>query len=125
MSTFVANKIEKDQWVSFFNDLGKQYQGWAVTIEVLNREFGDQRRVEQLPLQGVSYEPAGSQAGDILIETGDAGMPYETHLIRRPRVVQYAMTQPGAEVDLDIESEEGYTTLVRIRRRPQLPPPRA
>ena len=122
MSTSTAQEIAPNQWVSFFNDLGKQYQGWAVTIEVLSPELGDQHRVDNLPFQGISYDPAGSQAGDILIETGDAGTPYETHLVHRPRIVRVATTQPGAEVDVEIESEEGYTTLVRIRRRPELPP---
>ena len=122
MSTSTAQEIARNRWVSYFNDFSKQYQGWAVTIEVLNRELGDQRRVDNLPFQGISYDPAGSQAGDILVEAGDAGTPYETHLIHRPRIVRAAITQRGAEADVEIESEEGYTTLVRIRRRPELPP---
>jgi hypothetical protein len=122
MSTTTALEIARNQWVPYFNDFSKQYQGWAVTIEVLDRELGDQHRVDNLPFQGISYDPAGSQAGDILVETGDAGTPYETHLIHRPRIVRAAITQPGAEADVEIESEEGYITLVRLRRRPELPP---
>ena len=123
MATTTAQEIARDKWIPYFNDFSKLYRGWAVTIEVLNGELGDHPRVDDLPFQGISYDPAGSQAGDILVETGDVGTPYETHLIHRPRVVRVAITQPGNEVDIDIESEEGYTTLVSIRRRPELPPP--
>lgn len=118
-----AQEISKDNWLAYFNDIGRQYQGWAVTVEVLAGELGDQRVIDGLPLQGVSYDPTGSQAGDILIEAGDAGTPFETHLIHRPRVVRATSTQPGAEFDLEIEDEEGITTLLLVRMRPELPPP--
>jgi hypothetical protein len=50
-------------------------------------------------------------------------MPFETHLVRRPRAVRASVTQPGAETDIEIESDEGVTTVVRLRPRPELPPP--
>jgi hypothetical protein len=122
MATAITDEIPKASWQDYFRLLAKQYQGWAVTIELLAGELGDQPVVQGLPLQGISYDPVGSQAGDILVEMGDAGMPFETHLVHKPRVVRVAMTQPGTEADIEIESEEGVTTLVRIRRRPELPP---
>ena len=119
-----AIQIPKAKWQQFFDDLGRQYYGWAVTVEILAGELGDQQGVADLPLQGLSYEAkGGSQAGDILVATGDAGTPYVTHLIRRPRSVLFTAAQPGAEADVEIESEEGITTVVRIRMRPGLPPP--
>ena len=99
------------------------YSGWATTVEVL--ATGDHPRIDGLPLQGLSFEAkGGSQAGDILVEAGDKGTAYETHLIHRPKVVRAADTRPGEETDIEIESEEGYTTIVHIRRRPELPEPR-
>ena len=59
-----------------------------------------------------------------LVEVGDAGTPFTTHRIARPRAVRAAVTQPGEETDVEIEGEDGTTTVVRIRRRPELPPPR-
>jgi hypothetical protein len=118
-----ALEIPKEQWQAYFNDVSKQHQGWAVTIEVLAGELGDQRHVDGLPLSGLSFDPAGSQAGDILVETGDAGTPFDTHLVHRPRAVRSAVLQPGAEMDIEIESEEGYQTIVHIRLRPELPAP--
>lgn len=120
--TTTAQIIPKTTWPEYFEELAKVYAGWAVTMELLAGEVGDQRRVDGLPFQGISYEIAGSQAGDILVETGDAGTPFETHLIRRPCIVRAAQTRPGAELDIEIEDEEGVTTLIELRRRPALPP---
>jgi hypothetical protein len=120
-----ATEIEKTKWTAYLTALSEEYHGWGVIIEVLAGELGDQHVMDGLPLQGLSYERAGSQAGDILVEAGDLGSPFETHLIHRPRVVRIAATQPGAEMDIEIEDEEGITTLVRLRPRPELPAPRS
>lgn len=115
-------EIPRETWPAYFNDLARLYQGWATTVEVLAGELGDQLAADGLPLQGISYEyKGGSQAGDVLVEVGDAGMPFETHLVRRPRAVRAAATQPGTETDIEIESGDGVTTIVRLRRRRELP----
>jgi hypothetical protein len=121
MSTTNTYDISSDKWPALFNVLSRQYEGWAATIEVLQGELGDQQAADGLPLQGLSFERAGSQAGDILIEVGDAGTPFETHLIHRPRAVRVAVMRPGAEADIQFETDEGVTTLLRLRRRPELP----
>jgi hypothetical protein len=123
-TTHPTQEIPKAKWPAYFITLSEEYQGWATTIEVIGRDLGDQRRMDGLPLQGISYDPVGSQAGDVMVEAGDAGTPFETHLVRKPSAVRVAITQPGGEVDLELDSEEGYTTLVRLRPRPGLPPPR-
>src|SRR5687767_9533812 len=116
-------EIPKQSWPAFFTDVARMYQGWATTVELLAGELGDQRAADGLPLQGISYEyKGGSQAGDILVEVGEAGMPFETHLVHRPRAVRAAPLQPGVETDIAIESDEGTTTIIRIRPLPGLPP---
>jgi hypothetical protein len=115
-------EIPQDQWLNYFNDVSRLYQGWGVTIEVMSRDVGDQPAAQGPPLQGLSFEKAGSEAGDILVEVGDAGTPYEVHHIDRPRRVRMVDSDPGAEADIQLESEDGVVTLVRLRRRPQLPP---
>jgi hypothetical protein len=118
-------EVPKQTWSAYFNDLSKQFAGWNVTIEVLAGKLGDQPAADGVPLQGISYESkGGSQAGDILVEMGDAGTPFETHLIHRPRAVRSAPSQPREETHIDIETEQGDTTIVRIRRHRELPPPR-
>src|SRR5687767_14014711 len=121
MSTTNTYDISSDKWPALFNVLSRQYEGWAATIEVLQGELGDQRAADGLPLQALSLERAGSQAGDILIEVGDADTPLETHLIHKPRASRVVVMRPGAEADIQFETDEGVTTLLRLRRRPELP----
>ncbi len=121
-TTAPTQEIPKEKWQAYFVTLAEQYAGWVTTVEALHPELGDQRVIDGLPLQGISYDPVGSQAGDILIEAGDAGTPFETHLVHRPTPLPNAETQPGAEADVESPSEQGYTPLVRLRPRPPLPP---
>jgi hypothetical protein len=122
MSAAITQQIPKDEWQFYFEALAKQYQGWSVTVEVLAGRLGDQRAVDGLPLQGISFEVGGSQKGDILVEAGDQGTAFETHLIHRPLLVRASDTQIGVEADLEVETEEGVTHLILIRRRLELPP---
>ena len=69
--------IPKDQWRTYFQELASTHQGWAVTLELLAGEMGDQHLMDGLPFQGISYETEGSQAGDVLVEAGDAGTAFE------------------------------------------------
>lgn len=117
-----ALEIPKDRWLTFCNDLSKQCYGWGVTIEALLGTLGDQPAANGPPLQGISFEAkGGSAAGDLLIEVGDLGTPYEVHHVNRPRVLRMADLVPGAEIDVEIESEDGTGTVVHLRRRPELP----
>jgi hypothetical protein len=118
-----AIEIPRERWLESFNLLSKEYYGRAATIEVIGMDVGDEEVAEAQPLQGFSYDPAGSMAGDVMVEVGDAGSPYETHHIRHARAVRVAETQPGIEADVWIESEEGDSTLVRLRPFPELPEP--
>ena len=120
MST-TTQEIPREKWRAYFDTLADECRGWGATIEELDRDLGDQPLADGVPLQGISVETAGSEAGSILIEAGDAGAPFIAHHIRRPRTVRIATTQPGADVDIEIESEEGGTVLVRLRPLAALP----
>src|SRR5260221_373498 len=107
-------QIPKDTWLDYFNEISRLYQGWATAIEILAGELGDQHAVDGLPFSGISYEAkGGSQAGDILIETGDANIPYETKLVHKPRAVRASPTRPGAELDIELDDREGITYVVQ------------
>ncbi|HTW95005.1 MAG TPA: DUF5335 family protein, partial [Tepidisphaeraceae bacterium] len=68
-------EIPNPKWETFFEDIGNNYYGWAVSVEVMGRHLGDYPISDGLPLQGISFEKAGSMAGDILIDVGEAGFP--------------------------------------------------
>jgi hypothetical protein len=114
--------IPSDSWQEYFGEVARNYQGWNVTVELLAGEEGNQTRLDGLPLQGISYESkGGSQAGDIIVEAGDTQNAFQTHLVQRPRTVRASPFRPGEELDIEIEPQDGATTLVEIRRNPALP----
>jgi hypothetical protein len=121
----MTHEIPQDQWVPYFNDVSRLYQGWSTTIEVLAGTLGDQREAEDVPFQGMSLETKGSECGDVLVEIGDAGTSYEVHHVDHPMIVRGAELQLGAETDIEIESEDGIVTIVRLRRRRELPEERS
>jgi hypothetical protein len=122
MPPTAALEIGKEAWSDYFDDLGRVYAGWSVTVDILLGALGDQRRIDDLPLRGLSYDKKGSQAGDILIEAGDLNPAYEVHRIPNPRAVRATTMGSGGEIDLQIESQEGQTAVIRIRPYPELPP---
>lgn len=113
--------IPQSHWQTCLKDLGEQYVGWAVTTEVLLGELGDQIASKSLPLQGLSLETKGSEKGNILVELGDSPDEFMIHHVHRPRALRVAVSQPGAETDVEIESEDGTITILRLRKRPALP----
>ena len=117
-----TQEIPKDRWPDFANGVSKAYEGWGVTVEVLGTELGDQPEAKGLPFQGMSFEKAGSEAGDLLVESGDIEPAYETRHIDHPRALRVVAAIPGIETDIQVESEDGTTTLIRLRNRPGLPP---
>jgi len=114
-----TQQIPREQWRNYFDDLGKNYHGWAATVEVMEQDLGDQPLEEGLAFQGISFEEAGTDAGNIRVEIGDTGSAFQTHHIGGPRTVRVTQSQPGAEIDIEIEAEDG-ATLVRLRPRPEM-----
>lgn len=114
MST-TTREIPKTDWLACLNDLSKKYRGWWVTIEILGHDLGDQRLADGLQLQGLSFEPRGSDAGDILVEVGDLDTAFMIHHVNRARGLWVADAGPGGEVNINVASEDGTTTLVRLR----------
>ena len=115
-------EIPQDRWQTYFEGISELYQGWRVTIEVLGMDLGDQRAADWLPLQGISYETKGSEAGDVLIEVGDKPFAFMIHHVDKARTVRAAETLPGEEADIYLEAGDGNVTLLRIRPNPELPP---
>jgi hypothetical protein len=121
MST-ATSEIPHDLWQACLHSLVERYVGWRLTVDVLSMEIGSHRAVDGLALVGLSLETKGSDAGDILIEAGDMAAALMIHHVDHPRCVRVAATLPGLEIDIQIESEDGTTTILVLRRRPELPP---
>src|SRR5262245_33275486 len=117
----ITREITRDEWRASFALLSERFQGWRVMIEVLSPDLGDQPVAEGPPLQGLSLETTGSEAGDILIEAGDSPDDYLVHHVDRPTNVRLAIIRAGVEAAIQFESEDGITTILHLRALPELP----
>ncbi|HEX2974182.1 MAG TPA: DUF5335 family protein [Tepidisphaeraceae bacterium] len=118
MMTF---ELPRDQWKPFFDEMSHQYRNWKTVVEVMKEDLGDQPETEGSPLQEIIFEPAGTEQGSIEIALGETADSFQTHLIERPEHVRVADTQPGTERDIQIESADGITVLVRVQPYSELP----
>lgn len=113
--------VPRTDWLRYLESVGVNHRGDRVRIEVISPDLGDQVIADGVPLQGISYETAGSEAGSILVEVGDRPGNFMVHRISRPRSVRLALLRPDGEPDIQIESEDGPTTLIRLDRYGELP----
>jgi len=117
-----TEEIPQDHWEQFFDDFSQEHQNWRTSVEGMGRDMGDQPEAENVPLQGISFDEFGSEAGDIEIALGDTAEQFQVHRVNKPTHVRLTETRPGEELDLQVESEEGVTTLVHLRATPEFPP---
>lgn len=117
-----AELIPQEQWNVFFNDLSNRFQGWAVTMEMPSRDTGSQRIAAGQPLVGIGRDSGGPATGAITIMVGDENS-LEIHHIQRPRAIRYGTTGLEQQGDLQIEAEDGATTLIRFQQYPDLQQP--
>jgi hypothetical protein len=117
-----TQEIARVDWLAALEGLSQRLRGCATTIEIVGSDIGDQIEVEGAALQGLSFDPVGSEAGSILVELGDTPDDYMVHHVHRPRTVRVAELTQG-ETSIQIETESGETTLISLRPRTGLPPP--
>jgi Family of unknown function (DUF5335) len=107
-----TREIAPESWREFFDSFSRIHDGWLATVEVLGR-LGAQVEAEDLPLRGVTADREGNGTA-ITILLGDPDGEV-THRVNHPTHVRLEQTEEGADVALQIESEEGETTLLRFR----------
>jgi Family of unknown function (DUF5335) len=113
-------EIPRENWSSYFDDLGRRASAYPVRIEVENRELGAQEMARKLPLVGIELERKGSERGDIEVTVGDAGEQL-LHHIDNPRRVFLRMDESGNIDCIDIEDEANGKTFIFFERYPGLP----
>ena len=105
-------EVSADQWVDFFSNFSRAHVGWPVTIEVLSPETGPQRVAGELPLQGVSFDLAGSRPCTITMGAGDGPSANISHRIDMPLHIRVAEDDGGESGTIEIEPARGAPTLV-------------
>jgi hypothetical protein len=112
----VISPEERAEWTKLTDRLTAEYQGYDVTIEVLDPETGDNPMVERLPFDNVTYDHKDDVA---VVAVGGRSQRYPValrHLIYHPQeFVVDLIPQGGA---LKITDSSGTTTLVSLLRRP-------
>lgn len=110
-----TRSIKPSEWSHFLEGFSKKHDGWLVTIESLEPEFGDQVEGENLPLRGLTYESDGDCIEISLIR----GERHLSHTIDHPKALWLKQSQQGADQVLEIEAADGNTlVLFRSPMRP-------
>jgi hypothetical protein len=109
----ITREIPPGEWKGFFDEFTRRHEGWLVTVENFG-DLGAQVEEQDRPLRGIVAErrPGSSE---IEILTGDAPDETLTHVVWHPTRVRVEETPEGAEVALEIQSQDEGTTLVRFR----------
>lgn len=108
-------EIPREEWAEFLASFSRQHEGWLVTVEVLSEEIGAQVEVEGKPLEGITAELKDGGEDSISIAVGPTPAERVAHNIQAPTHVRIEQAENGADMALQIESEGGATTLVRLR----------
>jgi uncharacterized protein DUF5335 len=113
-TTTTTREIKREEWSDFFDGFSRRHEGWLVTIEILDKELGDQIEVQDKALKGIVAErKRDPQVIDIFVWN----KPEEdtAHIIDKPTRVWVEETAEGADVALEIESEDHATTLLTFK----------
>jgi hypothetical protein len=115
------NKTQtQHNWSEFLQLFSRQNKMRPTRIGVFEGEPGamtDYWLEDGLPLDGIDIDTRGSDAPAVEIMLGSVEKPdtrHLTHTIAKTRFVRIVLS-PGGESDgLDIENEEGRTTILRF-----------
>ena len=109
-------EIPEKQWIQYFDGFSKAHAGWPVTIEVLTAETGPQRIANNLALQGISFDAAGSRPCTIMVGAGDGPRANLQHVIDLPLHIREVMDDQSGDITIEIEPARGAVTLVHLKQ---------
>lgn len=108
----LTREIPRKEWVSFFNNFSRDYNGRNVTMEVLKKDIGAQVEAEKIPLEGIAVDLKSEGKDIISIIMGDNRKAHLSHTITAPTHVR---VEENKYVEaLQIESIDGATILLRF-----------
>jgi hypothetical protein len=110
----VITPEQRTEWTKLTDRLTAEYQGYDVTIEVLDPEAGDNPLVERLPFETITYD----HKDDVVeVTVGGRSDRYPValrHIVQRPQEFVVDLNPQGAA--LRITDDGGTTTLVNLVR---------
>jgi hypothetical protein len=111
----VISPEQRTEWTKLTDRLTAEYQGYDVTIEVLDPETGDNPMVERLPFDNITYDHKDDV---VVVAVGGNSQHYPValrHLIHHPQEFVVDLIPEGAAVK--VTDSTGTTTLVGLFRR--------
>lgn len=107
-------EIPRKDWGGRLDEFSRVHAGWLVSLDILaESSIGAQREFRQLPLVGITAEPA--EGGTISIAVAEPTGDQFTHTIHSPTRVFIEKTDAGADAALEIESADGTKAILRFR----------
>ena len=108
-----TREIPSPQWPSFLGKFGFRHFGWNVRLEQKSRGRGKLLAAGHSFLEELTTNVAEGQQ-QIAIVLGTPFQPFHTHVIDNPLHVRVVA---GAQPALEIDSADGSTVVVHLRRR--------
>jgi hypothetical protein len=106
-------EIPRADWSRALKEFNARHQGWLVSLDILSPTIGAQPEIIDLPLVGVTFEPA--DGGTMTMTAAPSADDHITHAIRSPARLWIERTDAGADVALQVESADGTKAILRFK----------
>jgi hypothetical protein len=111
----ISNRlIPREEWPRFLDSFNRQHEGWLVTVEVFGPDVPLQTKTRESPFEAVMLEPDESKGDQILILVCGVTGKELAHTVNIPVSLLFHEKDEGAPQGLDIDSEDGKTTVLRF-----------
>jgi hypothetical protein len=107
--------IDRSQWAERLDAVTRDHEGDEVTIEVLDKDWGDAHEAERMPFTYVTYDRRDDV---VVIGVGGSSAAWPVllrHMVWHP--VEVALDTIGDEAMLRVAEQDGTVTLVTIRAK--------
>ena len=109
-----TQEIPINEWRPFFDSLSRNHQDEPVTIEIEGADLGAQPAATGVKLIGITFDAEQDEAVEIDVLVRNQADAHLMHAIAHPSHVRIARTDDGFDSALQLESDNGPTTLVRF-----------
>lgn len=109
-----TDDVPRAGWQAHLDGLTREHEGHDVTIEVLDRELGDEEEVERLPLSSIGFDPKDDV---VIVAVGgrDGRFPVVLrHVVENPERIAVDSYADDGRVALDLVDGAGDHTIVTI-----------
>ena len=113
--------IPPEHWPQCLEQFSRAHAGQAASVCTSGASAGGAANAEQMPLIGITAEanepasaPSGEAPAELHIMLGRPGGPHVDHVVREPCRIWAAEWNDGFSAVLEIDADDGSTTLVQV-----------